>query len=1219
MSILLSRLAAASAARDPILYYDILTSEGDRYGALAKGVVMSDTLSGRIARSFATYVGAATVGADGAPKPVVNITPETWIDISIRLMEADLVARSDAVNEGRQATDLRWDEVQDYHINVFRQFQLPPEAWTAFIPLATSSNPAATWEAFLSHSTSVSGFYNLIVESGSAALNNSFWSQFMVVAGADYAATLVDLDAVSDVRPYTYASGEIVIIGGGDRTNDVLVGTSGDNIIIGYRGNDILSGLAGNDRLYGGDGDDTLSGGAGNDQIDGGAGRLSPTNGSSIGSYGIDTASYATAAGSVRLDLGERDGFDIADGAFNVAEDGDGGRDRLRSIENIVLSQNVDTVLIARNLGLNGVMPTLIDGAGGNDRLSFQNLVTGFTLTGSISGDITTAGTNFRSFETVIGSTHSDSFDFASFSRAIRIESEGGSDRLVGSRFNDILMGGTDADTLIGGAGADILDGGEGVDTVDYSQSARGVSVLLRSGVGADFNPALESDARLDSYVSIENVIGTTSNDRIEGDENNNVLDGRQGVDRLAGYGGNDTLIGGDSLAANMLQHNDVAAFRGRWIDYRIDDLGGGSYRVADRRELTGANSDGIDTLIGVEFMDFNGNAGHAAGNGTIRSTLTLNRAPTRIDWVSGGSLAEGSYAEGQHIGSFIWSDPNIYDRVGAWSASGFASGTIAAANDLFQVAWDAGTGLMALQFARTVTLDFEQWSSRIANWNQWSNGAFGGVVPTASLAGTAYGASLTVTDWGGLSLTRSFAFQVTDVAEAPRFTPPTVDDGDGDASLRTVRLTENVTAVGSVAASDDEGQAIAYTLTGADAARFQIAVDGSLSFVAAPDFEQPLDADSDNRYEVTVRATAAGQTSEQAVRVVIGNVNETPLFADQHPLNLSLAENAATSLNLPQATDPDIADILRYALSGDDVAHFDVDPATGAITPKAPLNFEQPFDANGDNIYRLTLTATDLGGLTATRDVAVAVTDVDERWLLSTTNIRTDEDMPAALGTAIAFAPAPGAPTSGSLIIASNRAASFTLDEAPAGVSVQHGANQITLGGSSTGIASALAGLKLVSPVNSADDHVLTVTALPSGGEASTASAQVAVDAVADAPVFSTFGRPTYGEQWGWGPFIDATMAYNEWRTIPLTSFLQDTDGSESLSIAVDTWGGTAIFDSGDGILLWDNQDIHVRLNERYYGSTWVKFHAISTEAENGSQTVSTMNAILWIEPWTW
>ena len=89
---------------------------------------------------------------------------------------------------------------------------------------------------------------------------------------------------------------------------------------------------------------------------------------------------------------------------------------------------------------------------------------------------------------------------------------------------------------------------------------------------------------------------------------------------------------------------------------------------------------------------------------------------------------------------------------------------------------------------------------------------------------------------------------------------------------------------VGSCKTWAPHGGTISWSLTGADAARFEISsVDqnfgadplrfeinsvGQLSFAEAPDFELPADSDSDNVYEVTVTATVSGWSQWEGFRI---------------------------------------------------------------------------------------------------------------------------------------------------------------------------------------------------------------------------------------------------------------------------------------------------------------------------------------------------------------
>lgn len=89
--------------------------------------------------------------------------------------------------------------------------------------------------------------------------------------------------------------------------------------------------------------------------------------------------------------------------------------------------------------------------------------------------------------------------------------------------------------------------------------------------------------------------------------------------------------------------------------------------------------------------------------------------------------------------------------------------------------------------------------------------------------------------------------------------------------SASTVSIWENVTDAGTVTANEPATFAIAG---GDDAHLFSITADGDLSFNAAPDFDNEMDADTDNTYEVTVSATdGAGNASQHAMEVSVEQV----------------------------------------------------------------------------------------------------------------------------------------------------------------------------------------------------------------------------------------------------------------------------------------------------------------------------------------------------------
>ena len=123
------------------------------------------------------------------------------------------------------------------------------------------------------------------------------------------------------------------------------------------------------------------------------------------------------------------------------------------------------------------------------------------------------------------------------------------------------------------------------------------------------------------------------------------------------------------------------------------------------------------------------------------------------------------------------------------------------------------------------------------------------------------------------------------------------------------------------------------------------------------------------------IAAVAAGS------RVIIAFTRPSsvgPVFADDS-YSRSVSETALTGANVGDAITATHAnsDTLAYVLSGTDEADFSVS-ATGQITVARALDYETTPS------YSLTLTATDTAGATDTATVNIAVTDVDERPLLT-------------------------------------------------------------------------------------------------------------------------------------------------------------------------------------------------------------------------------------------
>ncbi|MEY3230128.1 MAG: hypothetical protein RL689_215, partial [Planctomycetota bacterium] len=157
--------------------------------------------------------------------------------------------------------------------------------------------------------------------------------------------------AGTDTATYASAAGAITVnLTTGTATGEGTDTLSGIENVTGSNQADVITGDAGNNVLDGGGGNDTLNGGAGNDPLIGGA--------------GTDTASYATASGSVNVDL-----------TVAAAQDtGGAGVDTLSSIERVIGSSVGDVFAFTQASA--GATYT-IDGGGGNDVIDLLGFSSG--------------------------------------------------------------------------------------------------------------------------------------------------------------------------------------------------------------------------------------------------------------------------------------------------------------------------------------------------------------------------------------------------------------------------------------------------------------------------------------------------------------------------------------------------------------------------------------------------------------------------------------------------------------------------------------------------------------------------------------------------------------------------------------------------------------------------------------------------------------------------
>ena len=255
----------------------------------------------------------------------------------------------------------------------------------------------------------------------------------------------------------------------------------------------------------------------------------------------------------------------------------------------------------------------------------------------------------------------------------------------------------------------------------------------------------------------------------------------------------------------------------------------------------------------------------------------------------------------------------------------------------------------------------------------------------------------------------------ITNVNEKPVFLTDTTGT-PAAASPMTIMRDESMTALADTGsevnvtyrAMDPEDGNITYHLMGSDGNKFQLSNTGVLSFRAAPDYEMPGDANRDNMYELTVRASDGTLHEDRMVMVTVNDANEAPVLSG--PSSVSYAENGTGAVATFTAADPegamsitwslaqsgtdhdgddgpltiaDAADDTHFDISEDGVLTFDIGGDTDPDNSVSP-DFEAPratgaiSDAN-TNTYMVVVGASD-GTNTGYHKVEIMVTDVAER-----------------------------------------------------------------------------------------------------------------------------------------------------------------------------------------------------------------------------------------------
>jgi parallel beta-helix repeat protein len=376
---------------------------------------------------------------------------------------------------------------------------------------------------------------------------------------------------------------------------------------------------------------------------------------------------------------------------------------------------------------------------------------------------------------------------------------------------------------------------------------------------------------------------------------------------------------------------------------------------VADFEAPADVNSDNVYAVT----VQLSNQSGQIDSRVMLVSISDVNEAPV-VNTATTFFASENSVGQNWTIAA---SDPDTGDSL-SWSINGGA--------DQNHFIINSATGV--LQFLPTANFE----------------------APQDANADNVYEVLIEVSDTAGHKVSQAVTLSIANENEAPTITSSTAfSTAEGTASA-----TFAIQAV-----DQDSGSTLLWSIVGgADSASFSInSATGALQLNHTPNFENPLDSDVNNTYNLIINVQdEAGLSDVQSIDIQITNQNEAPTLTSGN--NFTVNENTAGLFQL-SGLDPDAGSTLTYSIvGGADAGAFTLGATTGRLrfsgaAALAGQNFES---AHGPS-YTVVVRVQDQNGLTsANQTIRVNIANLNEPLSIAApANISSSEDQVISFATA--------------------------------------------------------------------------------------------------------------------------------------------------------------------------------------------------------------------------
>ena len=145
----------------------------------------------------------------------------------------------------------------------------------------------------------------------------------------------------------------------------------------------------------------------------------------------------------------------------------------------------------------------------------------------------------------------------------------------------------------------------------------------------------------------------------------------------------------------------------------------------------------------------------------------------------------------------------------------------------------------------------------------------------------------------------------------------------------------------------------------------------------------------TDEEVQDLVGAMVSGNTESKIVVTYDDNNGKLDFSVDVTSPSITGSQNVSINEGETAVQSYSASESVTWSISGTDSSKFSLTQSTGAIAFSSAPNYETPTDADANNVYALTLTATDAVGNASSVNLSITVSNVVEAFNASDFSIQ--------------------------------------------------------------------------------------------------------------------------------------------------------------------------------------------------------------------------------------